>query len=376
MVEIIFNRSNNFIINVLSRREIEIYKIKGNKFIIKYKDLDKVPSIYIVSYKRIGFALILDGIKKEKHFIISCFICVIIMVFLSNLIFEVDVLHDDKNIREIINEELTINGLKPVGFKKSYDEIDKIKTKIKEEHKNDIEWIEIIRSGMKYYVKIEERKIVNPRKDEEYCDVISLKDAIVGDSNIYNGEMTINRGDFVSKGSILINGKIDFKEETKKYTCADGIVYGNTWYKVNVNLPLNYEKKVYTGKKQINIAYENGNNYKEILNNHFKSFDVKKKYLFKIFNTKIYLEKVYEYNPNIKKYSIKGGLNKAKKLARNKMKIKLGKDGKITSEKVLQTKKFNSIMYIEFFYETNEPIGKKVIREIPLEGDEKHETTE
>ena len=32
-------------------------------------------------------------------------------------------------------------------------------------------------------------------------------------------------------------------------------------------------------------------------------------------------------------------------------------------------------MYIEFFYEADEPIGKKVIREIPKEGDEKHETS-
>ena len=66
MVEVIFNRSNNFIINVLSRRNIEIYKIKDNKFIIKYKDLDKVPSIYIVSYKRVGIPLIIDEIKNSK----------------------------------------------------------------------------------------------------------------------------------------------------------------------------------------------------------------------------------------------------------------------------------------------------------------------
>lgn len=375
MVEIIFNRSNNFIINVLSRRNIEIYKIKDNKFIIKYKDLDKVPSIYIVSYKRVGIPLIIDEIKEEKHFIISCFISVLLMVILSNFIFKVDVLHDDKDIRKIINEELVINGLKPVSFRKDYDTLDRIKTKIKEEHKNDIEWIEIIRSGMKYYVKIEERKIITPIKDKEYCDVISLKDAVVGDSNVYNGEMTIDRGDVVSKGSILINGKIDFKEETKKYTCADGIVYGNTWYKVNVNLPLNYIKKNYTGKKQINIGIENGSLYKELLNNHFKYYDVKKNYLFKVFNTKIYFENIYEYKPIIKKYSIKEGLTKARRLANNKMKIKLGKDGKILSEKVLQTKKFNSIMYIEFFYEADEPIGKKVIREIPKEGDEKHETS-
>ena len=89
----------------------------------------------------------------------------------------------------------------------------------------------------------------------------------------------------------------------------------------------------------------------------------------------IYFENVKEEERIVKKYKVQKATHIASIKAQKSLNRKLGKKGKILSEKVLQSDVYNSIMYIEFFYSVSEPIGKQVGRELSKKGVEEDEIT-
>ena len=98
--------------------------------------------------------------------------------------------------------------------------------------------------------------------------------------------------------------------------------------------------------------------------------------MFSVGKYDIVLERVSEYKPIKKKYNEKEAVKVAKKLSKEKLNILLKGNGQIIEENILQYSTYNSIMYIEFFYSTNEIISKQVDRTIPIEGDKKDDVTE
>lgn len=374
-INVLFKESNNFIIKALYRRNISILNIKNNTFTIYKKDLEKIPRIYIKDIEYKGYDRLKDVFKQNKYFFITSMICIILMIIISNMIFKVEIMHDDKNIRRIIKEELNEYGIGTFTFRKSYNKLDIIKKKIKKDYKDKIEWIDIVREGVVYKVKIEERIINKKKITPKYCDIISTKDANIISLNIYRGESLKDLKDFVSKGETIVSGAINFNDDVVSYTCANGEVYGNTWYKINVNIPYTRAVKQLTNKHMINIGILRGNKTTRLLRIHYNNYDIEKKKLFSFGKIKIYLENVKEYNYIRKVYNNKETLDKAREMARKRLKNRLGAKGKILSEKVLQSQDYDSIMVVEFFYSVSEPIGRQVAREIPQKGEKEDETT-
>ena len=374
-INVIFNESNNYIITILRRRKINIININNNIFTLYKDDLEKIPKIYIKKIDYVGLDRLVEVFKENKYFFVVSFLCLIIMIMLSNMIFKIEVMHDDKEIRSIIKEELRNNGVNIFTFRKSYNELERIKKEIKKNYKDRIEWLDIVREGIVYKVKVEERVINKRKSTPKLCDIISMKDANIINYNVYRGEALKDLGDFVSKGETIISGTINFNENTVGYTCANGEIYGNTWYKVNVNIPFKHNVKQMTNKKKINIGVLNGNKYRRIFNIHFKNYDISKKKIVSIGSVKIYLEIVKEYKISQKIYTRKEALDEASKRASRSLKNRIGNQGNILSEKVLQSDNYNSIMMVELFYSVSEPIGRQVAREIPQKGEKEDEAT-
>ena len=68
-------------------------------------------------------------------------------------------------------------------------------------------------------------------------------------------------------------------ENIKNTVKAIGTVYGETWYMVKVNYPLNYEKKTKTGKSKRVVTINFFNNEIQLLN--FNKYENYRLYLFK-----------------------------------------------------------------------------------------------
>ena len=279
------------------------------------------------------------------------------MYLISNVIFKINVIHSNKDIRNLVLDELNINGIRKYSLKKDFNELNNIKNKILENNKNKLEWISITNVGMTVVVRIEERIIDEIKKNKEYCNIISKKEALI--TNIYstNGEILINVNDIVKPNDILISGNIILNEETKGFTCASGKVMGKVWYNTNIIVNRDYKTKKYTGNERFNIVFNN----KVLRNNKFNNYDIK--YVFKTKYFSIYKEKEYKFIN--KKYSEKDSIEKALLEVDNKFKKKI-KDVKIIDKKILSKNIDDKILELKIFVITEENIAKQITLNKPI----------
>lgn len=116
-----------------------------------------------------------------------------VLFALSHLTFEVDVIHSNHEIREIIYQDLKELGIEKFHFKVNYERKEEIVEKILEKETERIEWLEIEEIGTKYLVHVEERK---KNKEEEECSprsIVAKKDAMILDIQAEEGEV-VKRG--------------------------------------------------------------------------------------------------------------------------------------------------------------------------------------
>jgi len=363
-IRIRINDEVKYVVRTLYRMKIDVYDIEyrssGNVYTILESDLDKLNEEYyeIVSYKGVkGF---IYKLKRHRHFIVSVLLCIGMMFLISNVIVDVDVIHSDKDIRVLVEDELYDLGVKPFVWKKSYKEIQEIKTKIKDNYPNDIEWLEIIDEGMRYTVRVEERIITELESEPDYCNIVSTRDATVLNIVSSKGQTIVEVNDYVKKGATLISGEIKFNDVTRSHTCAEGVVYGNTWYKVNISVPFEHTVKEYTGEEAYNLGVEFGSVYNRIFRVHMDEYDVDKRKIFGLGRFALYKEKVREYKSKREIYSEEEALDRALNEAREKLLIKLDSESEILSEKVLQSSTHDSIISVEIFYSVKEVISERI----------------
>lgn len=362
---------DHYAIKYLYRKSIDIYNIEynkdGNIYTIADRDLEKLnlDEVDIVSYR--GLKSLLLKLKQNTHFLLATIMSILIMYFLSNVIVDIDVIHSNKDIRVLIEDELYDLGIRPFTFKKTFATLQEIKEKIREDYPENIEWLEIVDDGMKYTVKVEERIITKEEVIPEYCDIVSNKDAVVLSAISSKGMTVVSPNDLVKKGSTLISGEIKFNDQVKSHVCAEGEVYGNTWYQVATSIPFEHTTKEYTGEKKNNIGIEFGSTYTRIFKIHFDEYDVEKVKIFGLGRFAIYKEIVKEFNSKEETYTEEEALEEALKEGREKLKLKLDEDATILSEKVLQSNSYNSIISVEIFYSVKEKIGTRVEKQIEID---------
>ena len=303
-----------------------------------YKKFNDIKTSYNIE------VIELFGISKFNHLIRSNFIFLIftafgifLLYFLSNIIFDVEVIHNDKYIRDLLYSELDKYNIKKYNFVKKYEYVQKVKNEILNNYKNDIEWLEIERVGTVYKIRVDKRIINNIKQDGQNRHVVAKKNGIIMRIVAEKGEIVKKVYDYVRAGDIIISGEIYKNKEVIGQTSASGDVYAEVWYKVKVEMPISYKEEALTGRsknvinisfldKNINIFdFHRYNNSKKegntILSDFFGMFTIK-------------YNKEYEIN-------VKDEVNNiiseefAFKMARKKIEDQLGRGEYIISQKKL-----------------------------------------
>ncbi|MBQ6686981.1 MAG: sporulation protein YqfD [Bacilli bacterium] len=367
--------TNNYskLILKLSKTGINVHDIKylDNCVLLKIlkKDFKQVQK-FLISYdfkkeKEAGIFNLKEKIKKYNRFIIAVIFGIILIIFFSNIIVKVNVIHSKKEIRELVTSELEELGIKRLTLKKNYKEIEKIKKEILEKYPDRLEWLEIEVDGMVYNVRIEERIITDTKTENKYCHVVAEKSGVIRKIVTSRGVANVNLNSYVAKGDILISGEVKLNEEIKDNVCADGKVYAEIWYTVDVSLPLDYEIVTKTGKMRYNLMYKDNVGEYIILNSRLKNKVVENQEIFSLLGRKFYLQKEYETIVTKKKYIEEEALEMALKLAREKVNVKLEETEHIIAQKVLKKSINDSKMILEVFTSVEENIG--TIEEYTLE---------
>lgn len=338
---------NNFLKRLINNN-INIEKVipishKEIDLIINYQDLDKVlklKTIYNIKIIRYyGKLRIIKRIKKDIFILSSLLISLLLIYTLSNIIFKVEVIHSNKNIIKLVTKELEDNGIKKYKFVKNYQEIEKIKNKILEENKDTLEWLEIIREGTKYTIRVEERIINNKPKDNKIYNIVASKNAVI--KNIYaeSGEKVRSINTYVKKGDIIISSDITLPNNEKIPKTASGKVQGEVWYNINIEYPYQYHEIKYTGNKKKVLVLNLLNKRISFFDFHkYKTFNRNIKYIFNNNITPISLIYEDEYETNIinEVYDYNTAREKAITKAKDKMLEKYPNIKDITNIKIIK----------------------------------------
>lgn len=350
----------------LNSNHIDLLDIKypkhGVVILLIYKDdyekVNEIKTIYnvdVVGTK--GLIHLKKIIKKNEILLLFLIFGIGLLYFLSNVIFSVEIIHSSSDLRKMLNKELVSYGIKEKSIKKSYKEIQKIKNKILENHKKDIEWLEIEVVGTKYVVRVEERKISSITTETKNQNIIAKKSAIIKEIIAKNGEVIKFKNEYVEKGETVISGEIKLNDEIKNLTRAEGRVFGEVWYKVNVEYPYTYYEKIKTGKSKKVLVFNFLNHHFEFSFSHFKYKDTTSKTIFSSILPISFTLDLQEELKVISSINTSGeALLQAQKKAREKIKSKLKDKEYIIDQKNLKVEVKESTINIEEFFTVYEDI--------------------
>lgn len=363
----IIGNNKERIIKRLKNNNIEILNLKyiDNGIIVKIykKDYEKllgIKTIYeveIINYN--GLFNFKNNLFNNRFVIISILICLIILYFVTNLIFSIDIITNDNNMKLKIEEELNNNGISKYKLKKSYNNLQQIKNNILSKYREEIEWIEIEVIGTKYIVRYEPRIKKNLNNAKKYRHIIASKDSIIKNIYVDSGQIVKSKNTYVKKGDIIVSGYIYLNEGIRDTVRSNGKVYGECWYNVTVTYPFKYYEEVETGNNKNVIVVKLLSKEIEVFNfNKYKNKKVKNNILLKnnILPFELIYQKQKEVNVIKENNNKTETIKKALEYSKKKLKEKLDTDEYISDYKILNKEVFSDSITLNIFYSVIENI--------------------
>lgn len=352
--KVIANKISILSLKYINEKEIEMLIYKKD-----YQRILKIKSIYEILEKDIfGFIKIKKVIRLNIHLLIITFICLLLLFLLTNLIFNIEVVHTNKEIRSLIKNELKNNGIKKFAFKKSFSQKEKIKEKILNKYKDDIEWLEIEEAGTKYIIRVEEREILKNEGQNSPRNIVAKKDAVIKKVISSQGEVLKETDEFVKKGDTIISGEIILNDRVMGKVKAKGKVYGEVWYVIKTDYPFVYEEYKETGKSKEVFALNFLNHNFDLTFHKFKNKKVKDRVIIQNRLLPLKLVKQKQKEVTIKRWilTFDEALLRAEEKATEKVLKKLNKNEYIIRKKYLKSEVKSSTIEVDMFFSVYENI--------------------
>ena len=363
-------------INICISKKILLWNIKRRKSSILY------ASISIRDYKRLkqiakktkskikienkrGLPFILHKYRKRKVFLGFLILIFLGLIITSNFIWNIEIMGNIEIPKEEIINVLNEQGLK-VGTNKNKIDTNSIINKIRL-NRHDIAWIGISLKGTNAIVEIKESdkapEIVN---ENEYCNIVSNKTAMITKMSVQNGTANVAVGDIVKEGDILVSGYLEGKYTGIRYVHSQADIEAKVWYSKKEKFYFEQEIQVATGateeKYTLSINNFKINLYKTL--SKFKNYDTinenKKLMLFSNFYLPIEIIKTtnFEYEKQMKTYTEKELVSIAEDELTKELENEIQNKESIVNKQV-NTYVNEGYIEVEVIYEVLENIGIK-----------------
>lgn len=193
---------------------------------------------------RTGFLISLLSFWNKKEKIIAIFLCAMLLFFLSNLVWNVQI----KGVSTHLEIEIT-NQLKQMGIYKgalftSRLSLDTVEQNMMETLP-ELLYINVKKHGTIYTIEAAEKKQETQEEPLQPTNLIASKSGVIKRMLVKEGQANVQVNDFVKKGDLLVSGTItiddESNEEEKKeqvQLTAEGRIIANTWYEINVSSKL------------------------------------------------------------------------------------------------------------------------------------------
>lgn len=334
------------------------------------KDIKRRTSYKVTFLNKKGLSFLLKQFTRKKEVVLGLLLSVMLIFFLSNIIWEVRIIGVPKDIEEKISKQLTEYGIHQGAWTFTLDS----PSEVQQQLVNDVPellWVGVHQKGTSYVLEGVEKTIVKEEEVQGPRNLVATKKGVIQKMYVSKGLPKVQVNDYVEPGQVLVSGKLNFddSEEDKKYelVAADGEIIAKTWYETEVTVPLEANHELLTGNRE--SKYHLSINEFELPVWGFSSPDfneihrervekdlyfLKWKLPVKIIET-ILSEKRYNKVERSKEEAIDVGIEQAK----NELMLQLGPDAKIVSEKILHETIENGKVKLILYMAVEENIVKE-----------------
>ncbi|MEH7746710.1 sporulation protein YqfD [Neobacillus drentensis] len=369
-------------INVLTRNDLPIWNIKRHgtetiTFNMRLKDAKNIrkyarkSNCSISFLRRNGVPFLIRRMLKNSGFLAGAGLFLLLLMFLSNVIWGIEIKGAKPATEYQIRKELDKMGVKIGKLQFFVENVEGIQRKLTN-NVGDLTWVGVELKGTTFHLQVVEKN--EPKKPEHLSprNLIAKKKAIIVNMYIENGQKMVDIHDHVDKGQLLVSGAFG-QEEKPELVAAKGEVWGETWYKSHVELPLETNFKVYNGKEMEKHFILLGNFElpvwgfgKPEFSNYVTEENVHKIHFLKWELPVSYLNKTLRQQEEVQRtYTIKEAQNIAIELAKKQIKGRLDEDAIIKDEKILHKANKNGkvILDIHFKVIENIAVGQPISKE-------------
>lgn len=194
----------------------------------------------------------------------------LIIFFSSRVIWDIRVDGNREMSDAEVIAELNASGLS-LGKVRSKLDTDSIQNRVMISS-DKISWISVNIIGTVAQVEIRESEVVEEKEELAAANIVAARDGEIVLFEDVRGNILLDIGDRVREGELIVSGLYDGTVKGIRYTRARGKVLARTNREMFVEIPLKYDKKVYTGRsftekylvffeKEIKFYGNSGNSY-------------------------------------------------------------------------------------------------------------------
>ncbi|CDQ39619.1 MULTISPECIES: sporulation protein YqfD [Virgibacillus] len=373
--ELFFQHCTSYGIRVWDVRKTKNDVCEGN---IKVSDIKQIKQLrrrtqYKIRFKqRKGYPFFIRKLLGKKELLLGFFLSILLILFLSNILWEVKITGVPKDIEEKINKQLNQYGIHPGTWIFSLESPKEIQQQLLDDVP-ELLWVGIDQKGTTFYLEGVEKVVVKEEETPGPRNLIASKKGIIKNMYVTKGVPQVHVNDYVEPGDLLVSGNMGVNEEAEReddehkqvgYVAADGEIMATTWYEVKVSVPLqanteqltgNQEKKFHLGFGDFRVpiwgfgSTEFENTHREISEEPIRFF--KWELPVKLIETLV-SEKTYDKQKRTKNEAVEAGINQAKE----ELRLRLGPKARIVSEKVLHESLENGKVKLNLYMTVEENI--------------------
>ena len=217
--------------------------IINERYILKAEALLKEKKIeYLLSAPQ-GIIAKITNYKHKAAFISASVLTMTILIFLSNIVWDIRVEGNIELTDSEVVAELEKSGLSIGTLWRNVEKSQVEATVLSDNEK--LSWININRVGTVAYVVVKEKdkkqsdKVLN---GYEFSNIVATEDCVIEDISVTSGIPMVKVGDVVKAGDILILGALP--DASGNHLCrAEGKIIGRVYSSVTAEVPRQIEEK-------------------------------------------------------------------------------------------------------------------------------------
>lgn len=205
-----------------------------------------------------GLPFVLRRVRRRKPFIAGLFMFICLLYWLSSMVWFVDYAAPEElqelDPQEIIQQAGDL-GLRPGVLKSSLD-LKGIERTLEVQIPR-LAWAGIELQGTRAIIRVVEKKLPDDEQlDTKPGHLVALKEGVISELLLINGEALVKVGDTVAAGQVLVSGMVTPEPGEEgtgirhpRLVRARGVVRARVWYEGRGEVPLVERGERYTGNE-------------------------------------------------------------------------------------------------------------------------------